>query len=370
MISKPNKIQLELNIINKGEYMKLNIIENAMDSLREAIRYYRDGVKYEDERCFKYCVLLLSHSAELCLKEVLLREHKVLIYDNIDDARIEEDRITINFKTALNRIKNICNINLGPYYTYIENLALYRNEIQHYKCEVNYEYCRILLTSSFSAMEYIIINILKQNFNDFEDIISYEDIEYLRKDSCALTQRKKDISKQIKKHSLNRVAFEYEIGKFIYIPCPHCSEKYMVHKSEDGILCEMCGSKFTNLTGVFENDYNCIISKEMKREIGRRRDIFTDVYECEVCDNNTLVHCVNKDEDPDGMYSNEKWICFSCGNILRSITCDDCGDPVPDSEYNYVFAQSYYKAEDYQTLCKKCGDELERSEFGVCYQIS
>lgn len=113
--------------------MELNIIQNAMDSLNEAIQYYKNGVTYKDTRCFKYCVLLLSHSVELCLKEVLLREHKILIFEDIDDNRKDEDRITINFKTALNRVKNICNINLGSYYTYIDNLAKYRNKIQHYK---------------------------------------------------------------------------------------------------------------------------------------------------------------------------------------------------------------------------------------------
>ena len=73
--------------------MKLNIIENAMDSLSEAIQYYKSGIEYNDDRSFKYCILLLSHCAELCIKEILLREHKVLIFEDIDDNRPEESRI-------------------------------------------------------------------------------------------------------------------------------------------------------------------------------------------------------------------------------------------------------------------------------------
>ena len=201
------------------------MLENAMDSLSESIEYYKSGVKYKDERCFKYCILLLAQSAELCLKEVLSREHDVLIYENIDESKEKEDRITINFKMALNRVKNICNINLGAYSTYIENLVKYRNKIQHYKCEVSFENCQSLLTSSFSAIEHIVINILEQNFNEFDEIISHDDIEYLRKDTLALAQRKKDISKEINENNLRRVAFEYRKEKYIYIPCPH-SQKH------------------------------------------------------------------------------------------------------------------------------------------------
>lgn len=348
--------------------MTLNMLENAMDSLCEAIEYYRNGVKYTDERCFKYCIMLLAQSAELCLKEVLSREHDILIYENIDDSKSKEDRITLNFKMALNRVKNICNINLGAYATYIENLAQYRNKIQHYKCEVSFENCQSLLISSFSAIEHIVTNILNHNFDEFDSIISNDDIEYLRSDQLARSQRKKDISREIKDSDLKRVAYEYRVGKYIYIPCPHCSETYLVFQSGEEILCKLCSSKFDNLPDVFNHDFNCVITEKMKREIGRRKDEFSEIYECNNCNNDTLVYCENNDHDPNGEYSFGKWICLSCGKIISSIDCDDCGEPLPTEAK--IFAQSYDNTDDCQVLCKECGNKLKKSEYGSYYEIN
>ena len=130
----------------------------------------------------------------------------------------------------------------------------------------------------------------------------------------------------------------------------------------------MCGTRFHNLTEVFKQDFDCIISEKMKREIGRRKDIFTEIYECKICNYDTLVYCENSDQDPNEIYSSGKWICLSCGEIVSSIDCDDCGEPLPFSAK--IFVQSYDNVNDYQSLCKKCSDKLESSEYGCCYEFS
>ena len=106
--------------------MKFSILENSMDSLNEAIDYYKNGKEYNDERCFKFCVLLLSHCAELMLKEILFQQHEVLIYEDID--KVGEK--TIGFRLALKRVNTICKIDLGRYSTYLSDLVNLRNIIQ------------------------------------------------------------------------------------------------------------------------------------------------------------------------------------------------------------------------------------------------
>lgn len=350
--------------------MELSIIENAMDSLNEAIDYYHNGIKYDDERCYKFCILLLSHSAELCLKEVLLRQHKAFLYENIDEIKDGEEQATVGFRLALKRVNKICGIDLGPYNSYLERLAQTRNNIQHYKVSVSSENCLSTITSSFSAIEHIVHNVLKMRFDDFEDVISYDQIESLRKDTRSFAKRKQDISKEINDNSLKRVGLEYRESKVLYIPCPRCHEKYLVYGDNETVICKLCNERFETLSNVFESDYDCVISAEMKREIGRRRDCFTEIYECEKCNNDTLVYCINKNDDPNGVYSHEKWICFSCGNIVASESCSDCEAAMPYSEYNYTFAQSYTNTDDYMFLCRQCGEKLKNSEHGVCYDIS
>ena len=52
-----------------------------------------------------------------------------------------------------------------------------------------------------------------------------------------------------------------------------------------------------------------------------------------------------------------------------TIYCEDCGEEIPDSPYNYVLAQSYYDSDNYMFLCKECGKKLYESEIGVEYEI-
>lgn len=111
--------------------MKYDLIGNAMDSLNEAIDFYKSGKKYNDSSRFKYCVLLLAHSAELILKEILFNESKYLLYQNIDDID-ENNPLTIGFRQSLLRVKKICKINLGKYENYLADLVNIRNQIQHY----------------------------------------------------------------------------------------------------------------------------------------------------------------------------------------------------------------------------------------------
>ncbi|NFI54971.1 hypothetical protein FDA48_00980 [Clostridium botulinum] len=338
--------------------MNFNMLENAMDSLNESIDYYKNGKKYNDERCFKFCILLLSHSAELILKEILYTQHEILIYENIDRVKNVNDK-TVGFKLALDRIKNICKIDLGRYNSYLIELSEERNRIQHYMFSISLERCTKIITSSFSAIEYIVHDVLNKTFDDFNDIINWEQIEFLHEDEDMYKKRKKDIAEDISEHNLKKVGVEYIKDKFIYTPCPNCVEQTLI--SEDSVIaCKFCGKSFDSITDMYEQDFNCIISTHMCREIGRRKSVIRNIYECENCNNETLIYSEISD----------KWVCLTCGNTIASIICYDCGDELPYSEYNSTFAQSYIDTEDYMYLCSECGKKLKESEYGVEYEIT
>lgn len=106
-------IYLFYDIINKKDVTALTygLIENSMDSLNEAVNYYSSGKEYNDERSYKFCIIMLYHSAELIMKEVLYREHPVLLYECIDNYRHNSNAgKTIGFTVALSRIKNISHL--------------------------------------------------------------------------------------------------------------------------------------------------------------------------------------------------------------------------------------------------------------------
>ncbi len=337
--------------------MEFSILRNSMDSLSESIEYYRNGKKYNDERCFKFCILLLSHCAELLLKEILFKQHEILIYEDIDHVKSGNEN-TVGFKLALDRVQNICKIDLNRYYSYLIELAEVRNSIQHYQFSLPLERCTKIITSSFSAVEYIVTHVLNKTFDDFEDIISIEQIKYLHEDKDVHDKRKQDIAKDIKDNKLTKIGVQYQEGKYIWVPCPNCSEETLVFV-ESFVVCKFCGMRYDSLNDMYEQDDNCVISTQMKREIGRRKRLLQRVYECEECNNDTLIYSEVFNE----------WICLACGNQVCATYCSDCGDVIPDSEYNYIFAQSYIDADDFMFLCIECGNKFKDDEYSVEYEI-
>ena len=115
--------------------MTFDLVENALHSLREAISYYTEADEGQNADQFKFSVLLTCHCAELLLKEILVRNHPALIYEDIDkigNIDREADRQTVGYRLALLRVKNLCGVDLKQYEDYLVELGQTRNTVQHY----------------------------------------------------------------------------------------------------------------------------------------------------------------------------------------------------------------------------------------------
>lgn len=227
--------------------MKLNLLENAMDSLTEAIDYYISGKKYSDERCYKFCVIMLYHSAELILKEILVREHKTLIYEQVDDYKNGKGTKTIGLRVALARVRHICNIDLQKYHGALVNLAETRNKIQHYEANEETEVLITTIISAFSAIEHLVYHALGERFETFDSIIDPEQIKTLHDDKEAYIKRKKDIADDISSQNLSKVFFEYSENKNISIPCPKCAETFLIKSADQTVKCHYCGMHYSSV---------------------------------------------------------------------------------------------------------------------------
>lgn len=290
--------------------MRLNLLENAMDSLSEAIEYYVNGKQYSDDRCYKFCIIMLYHSAELILKEILVREHKTLIYEQVDFYRNDKDTKTIGLRVALLRVRHICSVDLSKYDGALIKLSDTRNKIQHYEVNEEIEVLIATIISAFSAIEHLVYNVLNESFNTFDSIIDPEQIETLHEDEQAYTKRKKDISNDICSQKLSRISFQYSEGKGIYIPCPKCAETFLIQLNDQTIKCYYCGSQYDSIQELYSNDKNCIISDAMERELGRRKNKLKELLECHECNYKTLIY----DE------SDMTWRCAACGKIFSNST--------------------------------------------------
>lgn len=107
-------------------YIKLTLIENAEDFLKQSLSQAIYSEK--NPQNWKYAILYLVQSIELSLKELLRREHEILIYKNIDNP-IE----TVSIDYAVKRLQKISKIKFNQRDLNNINIASkYRNKIVHY----------------------------------------------------------------------------------------------------------------------------------------------------------------------------------------------------------------------------------------------
>lgn len=110
--------------------IKISRLENSHNFVDEALK---NAVLAESEPIhWKYAIFSLVQSIELLLKERLRREHKILIFQNID-----KPQNTVGLDQAIDRLKKISSIQFSKNdLTAIETAKKWRNLIVHYEFEI------------------------------------------------------------------------------------------------------------------------------------------------------------------------------------------------------------------------------------------
>ncbi len=116
----------------------LELLDNAIDYLNEAMQYYLKARDTDDNRLYKYCILHSVSFAELFLKHYISLESELLIYKNIT-KKIDDKSPTITLKEALQILKNLNKIHLDKMELEIEKLQSLRNNAQHKHTSYNSE---------------------------------------------------------------------------------------------------------------------------------------------------------------------------------------------------------------------------------------
>lgn len=84
--------------------IELSLLENGLDSLKEGIRFFFNGS--HSTRDYKFAILLTFHGIELILKERLAREHRLLVFANIDSKTVAASSKTVPFEILIKRLLN------------------------------------------------------------------------------------------------------------------------------------------------------------------------------------------------------------------------------------------------------------------------
>ena len=134
---------------------ELSLLENAIDSLNEALVKYQAG-EAGDEKAYKFAVLHMAHFLELVLKYHITQKHPLLIYRDPFAKNLSKDK-TISLWDAVNFINNESSKTLSIQFRKdLEWLKELRNNIEHYKFSLDvFETRRTIGRVFFSLNEFL-----------------------------------------------------------------------------------------------------------------------------------------------------------------------------------------------------------------------
>jgi len=110
--------------------LHLSLLENAYDSFNESVS--RADLADSDSRHWKHAVLHLVHSLELFLKQRLVDEHRLFLFENVD-----RPTKTVSLELALKRLVALDVALDADAVRAIESAIKWRNAITHYEVDLH-----------------------------------------------------------------------------------------------------------------------------------------------------------------------------------------------------------------------------------------
>lgn len=267
----------------------MDLLDNAMDSLEEALRKFEEG-DGGDQKAYKFCVLHMAHFIELIFKHHITEKHPLLIYANPFAPKIDVSTAkTIGLWEAVNFINNEeKDAVAGDFKRDLEWLKRLRNEIEHHKFEMDVPTVRITIGRLFRSVL------------EFLDYYSVVDVEKRIPEATRAIFKVLSDEYQFKLHDALKMADEIEAANPVDTMDPDADPLRME--------CEGCG-----------ND-TMVVNNESKSG-----------YRCTLCDN----------EDGDGLPAS----CSCCGQRTTAGDLVIWHDEVVGVEYRCYFCSGRYAAD-------------------------
>lgn len=204
--------------------LKLTLQENSFSFLNHSLS--QAIIAEEIPENWKYAILHLVQAIELSLKELLKREHPILIYKNIDNPSE-----TVSLRFAVTRLQKISKVILNKEDLDAISLASnYRNEILHYEFSFKIEEIKLIYAKLIGFFQSFINKYFKKNLNE---II----VEDLWEEALKIIE----YSNELQKRAEERFK-EEDIDTNYVIECRRCYQFGFVVQDEIN-TCYVCGDK-------------------------------------------------------------------------------------------------------------------------------
>jgi hypothetical protein len=221
---------------------QLGLLENATDSLAEALRKFEEGEE-GDHKSYKFAVLHMSHFMELIFKHHIHQRHHLLIYKNPFAVNVDKNQ-TITLWDAVNFIANEREGAITKEFrSDLGWLKKLRNDIEHHKFEMDVPEVRNTIGRLFRALlefnegedEVNLRNHIPQSMWDTFKLLSDEH-EFRLRDALTKAERIEGEN-----------APDYGSGEYgaIRVQCDECGYLTMVvdKDSPTGFRCTFCGAE-------------------------------------------------------------------------------------------------------------------------------
>ena len=215
-----------------------SLFDNAIHSLKRSIKHACEARTDKGE--WKFAILLLVQAIELSFKELLFRNHHVLIYEDID----KQNNYTVSLKLAVTRLQKIAKIYFNKTDLDILKSAIdWRNQIMHYKWSSNVE--------EANKIFYVLISFLREFFEKYFDVSLMELIgEELWIEVLNVEEFVKDSMRRIE----NKIKEKGIDEEFIW-ECKNCGQHTFVIQDDENTCCHC---------GYYERVFMCDRCKELK----------------------------------------------------------------------------------------------------------
>lgn len=223
----------------------LSLLENALDSLTEALSKYEEGQNGE-ANAYKFAVLHMSHFFELILKHHIAQIHPLLIYCNPFSRTVDKSK-TITLWDAVNFIENeLPNKLEASFRSDLEWLKRLRNDIEHYRFSMDVSKVRATLGRLFrSLMDFI------ETHTEI-DVESAIPAHVMATFTELSDEYKSDLRKAIDEATsiaeANEPDFRSGDDREVLFDCPECGNPTLVinSESETGFQCTLCDNRYSD----------------------------------------------------------------------------------------------------------------------------
>ena len=222
---------------------QLELLDNALDSLAEALAKFEEGDAGEP-KAYKFAVLHMAHFIELVFKHHIAEKHHLLIYKEPFGQKLDRNK-TITLWDAVNFINNEAADTISKEFRAdLEWLKRLRNEIEHHKFTMDVPQVRITIGRLFrSVLEFL------EDYSDVEvePHIPAHTMETFRVVSDEYEFRRRDALREADAVE-EAIPRDYSLSDdepLVRLDCPRCNNHTLVlnEESDTGYRCTFCGNK-------------------------------------------------------------------------------------------------------------------------------